>query len=375
MGNARRKQRTVATPAKVPRRAPSLASKLRYSNNSFGFLRLFFASVVVFSHSFNIGGFGKEPAEWLSGDQVTLGVLAVYGFFIVSGYLITLSSLSKPSVLQFLWHRALRILPGYWLCLFITAFCFAPLLYGLETGGMPSIAALWNPRPSPVDYVFSNLFLQFNVAHISNLLATAKFPWGINGSLWTLQYEAVCYLVVAALATFGVHRRSPGVVVGLMLAVWLYCVVDVTWSEVPNFVFRGSWLLKLGVFFLVGSCVALYAEKIPSSPVLLGMSVLLLGVSFTNDTFIFVGPFAFAYLVFYAAAHLNLSSVGRKRDLSYGIYLYAFPIQQSLAAAGLDRFGLIVFAAVSLALSAGLALLSYWLVEAPALRLKSIDFI
>jgi peptidoglycan/LPS O-acetylase OafA/YrhL len=348
----------------------SLAPLLRFRKNSFGFLRLFFASVVVFSHSFPIGGFGKETLEWLSGNQVTLGVLAVYGFFLVSGYLITQSALSTTSVVHFLWNRALRILPGYWFCLVVTAFVLAPFMYWLQSHSSNPLEALWAGRPNPFDYIFWNSALVLVVGNISNVLEEARVPRAINGSLWTLQYEALCYLAVGGLSFLGVFRRWPRAIVGLTVVVWLWCVIDVTVSDVENFVFRGSWSLRLGVHFAVGACVALYENKIPNSYALLGISVVALVVSCTNDTFIFVSPFAFGYVVFFAAANLGLPQVGLKRDLSYGIYLYAFPLQQLLSLTGVERFGLFPFAVASLALSAAFALLSYSVVEAPALKWK-----
>src|SRR5271165_7335160 len=93
-----------------------------YKNNSIGFLRFLFAGAVIWSHSFGLGGFGIDPVQRYSGGTETAGTLAVAGFFFLSGFLITRSYGTSGSIVAFMWHRFLRIFPGFWVCLAICAF-------------------------------------------------------------------------------------------------------------------------------------------------------------------------------------------------------------------------------------------------------------
>src|SRR4051794_17516783 len=95
-------------------------------SNAFGFLRLALAVLVIFSHSFPVGGFGTDALEVFTKGRHTIGLAAVGMFFVLSGFLITRSAASGVSVLRFLWHRFLRIFPGYWVCLIVCGFIFAP---------------------------------------------------------------------------------------------------------------------------------------------------------------------------------------------------------------------------------------------------------
>jgi peptidoglycan/LPS O-acetylase OafA/YrhL len=81
-------------------------------DNSFTFLRLFFALAVVFGHSYVLGGFGAEPLTLLTGGVISGREIAVQGFFVLSGFLIAKSLAENPSLWRFACHRAFRILPA-----------------------------------------------------------------------------------------------------------------------------------------------------------------------------------------------------------------------------------------------------------------------
>lgn len=103
------------TTASGPERA-TIGSSFDPRRNSLNFLRLVLAVTVVISHASALGGFA---GEWIF-QRVAVGTLAVYGFFGISGYLIASSALHN-SLGRYLWQRFLRIMPGYWVCLVVTA--------------------------------------------------------------------------------------------------------------------------------------------------------------------------------------------------------------------------------------------------------------
>lgn len=106
----------------------SIADALAGHRNSLGVIRLVLASAVIFAHAYPLGGFGAGPWLTYTNNQVSLGSLAVLGFFAISGYLITKSGLNAD-VLQYLWRRVLRIFPAFWVVLLIGAFVVGPLVW------------------------------------------------------------------------------------------------------------------------------------------------------------------------------------------------------------------------------------------------------
>lgn len=187
-----------------------LSEEFSGRSNSFGFVRWTLATLVIVGHSYPLGGFGgaTDPLYDWTGTQESFGGLAVAGFFIISGFLITRSWRTHPTVARFLWHRFLRIFPAFWVCMLLTAFAFAPLAWWLQQGGLNGY--LSQPGPTPAGYVLNNLWLVMNQYVIGDLLTDTPYgsvAGGIwNGSLWTLSYEFACYLVVAVLEVPPVAR-------------------------------------------------------------------------------------------------------------------------------------------------------------------------
>src|SRR3954451_5058370 len=95
----------------------TFASAFNPDRNAIAFFRMVLAILVIASHSFALGGFGPDPFGRITEGQHNLGAIAVSLFFLLSGFLITRSVLRSRSVGRFLWHRFLRVFPGYWVCL------------------------------------------------------------------------------------------------------------------------------------------------------------------------------------------------------------------------------------------------------------------
>jgi len=93
--------------------------------NGLNAARHLFASVVVYSHAFEVGGYGLDPLKKLTG--LTTGDLGVAYFFSVSGFLIARSWIRKPKWNVYLWRRFLRIFSAFWVCLAISALILYPL--------------------------------------------------------------------------------------------------------------------------------------------------------------------------------------------------------------------------------------------------------
>ena len=282
-------------------------------------LRFFLAAAVVVFHAWPLGGFGLDPVQVLTGGQARNGgSIAIMAFFGLSGYLL-LQSRQRSSPVAFAWRRALRIFPGYWISIIATAFIVGPWY----------LAFAWFPGPG--------------------------VGASVNASLWTLFPEIICYAVLALVPTRALVVVVPGLIAGLAL---------VSMSILPMG-FAGE-LVGMFLAFGIGSLVALMGLR-PST--LRAAALLLVLVAATAlDRWMVAMPLVVAYLAIWAGLRLPLHWT---RDLSYGTYIYAFPIGLAVAAAGGAKAGILPFILATLALTIPVALASWMLVEMPALAFKN----
>lgn len=353
--------------------------------NSLNFLRLVLAVCVVFSHSLTIGLFGSEDIL----GKTTLGTMAVYGFFSISGFLIA-GSATHNHVGRYLWQRFLRIFPAFWVCLIVTGFFFGAIVWYHAN---PALAhrcgySCYVREPGgPVGYVLHGLWLRVHQATIAHTLPLGYFRPVWNGSLWTLYFEFLCYLMLAALSLIGLLRHRLAVAL-LAAAVWL---TEITITAVPSlnrqFTTAHNWdlmnMLTFVPIFLAGSLLFLYRDKIPDSGWLaLGCSILaLLGLvlpvgnntEFTLTSMNLMAVFL-AYPLLWLGIHLPLHMVGARNDYSYGVYVYAYPVQQVLVVWGVNRWGYWPYTLLAVVAIVPFAVASWWVVEKHALRLKTITW-
>ncbi|WP_407341760.1 acyltransferase family protein [Pengzhenrongella phosphoraccumulans] len=355
----------------------TIGSALRGKNNSFGFLRLLFASLVLFDHAFPLGGFGGDPTYTWTHGQDSAGGIAVAGFFVISGYLITKSAIRTQAV-TFLWHRFLRIFPGLWACLAVGALIVGPIAWASEQ--RPVLDYWTSSAGGPVQYVLSNALLTVNQWGIHDVFIGT--PYGIsstisvfNGSLWTLAYEWHCYLVVGALALLGVMRRARPIIVLTWLGLWVLTVLQV---EAPDMAARfGPWFddlfnVRFTMIFMTGAVLAVYSKRIPLNDCFGVLSGCIWILSLVMAGYTVVGYPAMAYFVIWLAARLGplFRRVGAVNDYSYGIYIYGFLVQQIVASADVQKYGFVVFLVVSWVGSLLFAMLSWHFVEKIWLRAK-----
>jgi peptidoglycan/LPS O-acetylase OafA/YrhL len=368
---------------------PSLADRYSGRANGIGFLRLALAFTVLFGHSWPLALGRRNLLSAQTYGQTYLGLLAVYGFFVLSGFLITGSAL-RVSPPRYLWHRALRILPAFWVCLIVTAFVIAPAVALYERG---DLSGFWHDPRGPFSYLRANWLLGMRQYSISGLLSDVPFgrraePGGaFDGSLWSLEYEMLCYLLVAALAASAVLVRAPRAMVLLTLGLFWIIVEDFIRAAgvhtrpakhgilgpYPGIgVLDKQLVIYLTFLFLLGAVAKLYAHRLPMHGGLAALAAVIMAGSLRLGGFHVVGLPALAYLLLYAAVSLPrwLQPIGRRHDYSYGVYIYAFPVQQVAALTVGLRYGLAGNLALSVLGTMVLAVLSWHLVERPALSLK-----
>jgi peptidoglycan/LPS O-acetylase OafA/YrhL len=335
-------------------RGHTLADRFDPGSNSLNAIRLLLAGLVVVQHSWALG-LGRPAPEPFGLD---LGATAVAGFFTISGYLISGSRLSTAA-LPFAWKRFLRIYPGYWVAIGVTAFGLAPIGARLG-GGSYSIN-------SAAHFALANV-TSWRVPSIGTTLTTVPYPQVWNGSLWTIFFEILCYIGIGVLYAVPAAKQRPEITLTLFIAASIATILvpHVTQSARPETV------AQLGAFALAGATLRMYRGRIPMRPWIASAAVVVFLALSWVGAFHTLAPLPFAYLLLWLGARLPLQSIGRRNDYSYGLYIYAFPVQQILAVMDVGRFGAFAFLVASALAVSPLAVASWWLIEKPAMTMRTV---
>ncbi len=330
--------------------------------NNFGFVRLAAAVLVIIGHSYVLTG--NVSPTWFHTD---VSSFAIRIFFVISGYLICESWNRDPVLWRFLVKRLLRIAPGLIVVVAIAALVLGPIVTSLSLAQYladPSFASyFWNIALAPI-FQLPGVFLHTGVSA------------AVNGSLWSLPVEFAMYLLVPL---YGNRNRALCRTVLFPLALgaailgglWFTVVAPAQmtpvlyWTSLPA-------LFRTGPYFLMGAAFSIWRlERFLSLPVAAVMAGAL-AFNFHSTPLFEAELFLltpFMVLAFALTPQSWLSRVGRRVDVSYGVYLYAFPIQQLL----ISEFGILkplAIVAWTTLLSIACGWLSWHCVEHPALRLK-----
>jgi peptidoglycan/LPS O-acetylase OafA/YrhL len=331
----------------------TISDRFSQRKNSLNFLRLFFAATVIVTHAWQTAGYGLGPA--IAGKPV--GYWAVMGFFAISGYLITKSRL-KYDFKVFLVHRVLRIYPAYLVCLLAITFAFAPLSTEWGPG-----AEHWR---SAATFIGKNLFLKSYQEGISSTLIhtpSGSPAWDI--SLWTLFYEFSCYIAIGILLAAAAKYHRP-----LVIAAFLVTAAVASFNRVPYAGVAGSAIERfvwLAPFFFAGSLMALYGKRIPLNGYLGAVLLVLVPIGAELNLAPALSALPAAYLVLLLGVILPLSRIGGVNDISYGTYIYAFPVQQIMNELGANHLPIGVSLALAVAVTMPIAAASWFFVEKPIL--------
>ena len=337
----------------------SIASYAAEPENNYLLLRFVAALLVIYGHSYAITKLpGHEDLVQRLLRFTYAGGVGVDVFFVISGFLVTASYLNRRSWSEFMKARCLRIFPGLIVCVLAIAFLLGPFVTTL----------------SPAEYLFgSQLYtdlLHSLTLHLHLPGVFEQLPQQtVNGSLWTLPPEFVLYVLVGVAGVSGV-LFSPRIY--LPLIVCLGALGIVLTGRVHFFEERELYL-RLFVLFGAGSLVRVFAGRIPLSTWLLVAAAVPVALLYRTELF----PDAFSvwlvYAVFWLAYVPNLRGFNRTGDYSYGLYIYAFPIEQTLRQSFPAILPLELFAVASV-LTLGCAMLSWHFIEQPALKLKNVRF-
>jgi peptidoglycan/LPS O-acetylase OafA/YrhL len=336
--------------------------------NNFDFLRFNFALFVVISHSYPLSG-NDLTNQWffkLTNNQIELSSLGLNGFFILSGYLIFQSLERSKNIIDFYWKRILRLFPGLLVVLILTVL-LAPFVYE------SSIPYLKNREV--LTYIPRNLSLFKLQYNIEGIFKNNPYHSAINGSLWTICYEFAFYVLLSALLIIINNRR---LVSALLVAFFLimcggFIFFDTQLNQISKFGMSGYHFINLGTFFIGGSLLAsLKIENFKYRNLLLILaSVFLITVLYLNLYHLFKHVLLTTLILLIGLKPLKyISSFGKMGDPSYGIYIYGFPIQQTLMY--FFNLNLIALLILSVLISIFFGYLSWHFIESKALCYKNL---
>ena len=350
--------------------SPMLSRSASGRDNNFNLIRFLAAALVLYSHAYPLTGTAGEPLEKLAG--FSLGHLAVDVFFAVSGFLVTGSLLGKQRLGDFLRARALRIFPALAVSSVLTAFVLGAVHTHLAAAAYYHAAGTWSFAasnatcwPWPVVYGLPGVF-----EHL-------PYPGAVNGSLWSLPFELDMYaaLGIAGLLAYAGPRLLPDRVLrALIVAGAVAALLAYTGNEVFEYAngFTSRQGIRLTALFATGATFYVLRERIPLSRAWFAASLAALATALVvgRGAMVLYAP-ALEYAVLWLACVPSgfVRRYNALGDYSYGFYLWAFPVQQSVMAwrPGTSRLALVALAGPP---TLALAVVSWHLLESPMMRLK-----
>ncbi|MCX7086643.1 MAG: acyltransferase [Methylococcales bacterium] len=327
-------------------------------NNNLNALRMIAASLVLYGHSFVFLGL---PAP-LFLSWAPLGSLGVFIFFTISGYLITQSWQNDPHLGRFFIRRALRIVPGLIVCILLSIFVLCPIFTTLTLNDYFKSDFTWGYLHNIALYI---------TYYLPGVFAENRVPNAVNGSLWSLPIEFLMYIIVAII---GFLRGNKWVF--LMLTI-TFVFTTYFWAQRTEqmLIMYASDLRQAficGTYFWVGATFYLFNIKrfFSLSTALLACIGLLCLERWVPTLSIMTWLLLpITVLAFGLDKNQLLSRLTNSGDYSYGIYIYAFPIQQAVVYL-YPNLPFEIYLPICFTLAFVCAILSWHLIERPALALK-----
>ncbi len=295
-----------------------LSDHLSNRRNNFTLIRFLLAVMVLYGHSFALAAKSKPGllTENIYGTNEYIGGFAVSCFFFISGLFITQSFLRKGDFHDYLWARVQRIYPAAWVCALFCVLVIGPCFTNLRLVD-------YLTHEGTFKYLAGQTFLWKVEWRLPGVFDTHRNK-AVNGSLWTLAVELRCYLMVGLIGVLGgLRKRSVAnltllalLVLGLFSPKSFPFLLDIPNARQPV------------AYFLAGSLCLLNARHIPLHP--LGLLFLLTGcfAVYGHAPYDILFPITTCYALLFVAYRLPFSRLNDIGDLSYGMYIYAFPCQQ-----------------------------------------------
>ena len=355
---------SVSAPNTVEAARCQLAATPRQAHrqNNFDFLRLIGAVLVIYGHAYPLTG---SVSPGFAGNGIaTVGVKI---FFVISGYLVALSWLRDGNLARFFFRRCLRIFPALVAVVLLTVVVLGPVLTT-----QPLSAYFNNPL---VTFYLRNIALYINYS-LPGVFEHNVYPNAVNGSLWSLPAEFFMYLLTPILLARVVNFHKFTFVLITAMFVVLSLLLTHAMPRSSQLVIYAtdvwSWL-QVAPYFVIGAAVALYRLERLMNIYVAFIGLLALAVFDTNATVkeaMLMMVLPYACLSFGLGYAPIFEKITRGNDLSYGVFLAGFPVEQIISATLGPQIGPWSECAIALLICLGLAYLSWNLVERPILAWK-----
>lgn len=312
-----------------------LSDIARGKDNNFNLIRISAAMAVLITHSFAIVSGSGNHEPFRSSLGMTIGDIAVDIFFIASGFLVSASLIKRGNIVEFFVSRILRIFPALWVMLILTIFIVGPCFTNFSFKDYFSSPDTWSYLIKCGTLVSG---VQFN---LPGVFEGNAYPTAVNGSLWSMPFEIRMYLglvtlwwiVMAITRRLGFTRDNQELAFkATIISVFICAALLLIYKH-----HHGSTgkLAKLLFMFSCGSVFFVLRNRINLNHWLLTISLVALFAALLNQSsFFYVYCSVVAYILFFIAyipsgTIRNYNLLG---DYSYGLYIYAFPVQQSISA-------------------------------------------
>ena len=329
---------------------------LHPKNNNITLIRLVLASMVIMHHTYAINPVSPhvDLTQWIAPSDSS-GSFAVKVFFFLSGLLVVNSLMHRQNTVHYWSHRVFRIFPGLLFVLLVSAFVIGPLFTDYDLHRYFSDKETYK-------YVFKNLLLNTRYSlpgtFLHNPMANA-----VNGSLWSLAWEFKCYIItyLVYLLSFKKYFRWIGTICFLLIAVQIAC-----WNNLLCYDLH--WDPYYPFYYFLGGIVALHADYISLTmkSLLVVFCLAVIGYFLGNpyNTILIMSFYSF-FLLWVATTPLLLK-FKLTHDVSYGVYLWGFVVQQSLHTV-FPNWGSYLHLFVALVISILMGAISWFLIEKPSM--------
>lgn len=335
----------------------SISNILLPDKNNITLTRLILACMVIVGHTYVLNPVGSH-IDIISAVEPfdDFGSFAVKIFFFLSGLLVVNSLQNRKNSFHYWSHRFLRIFPALIIILVISAFIIGPIFTKLN------IHSYFNDKAT-YRYVYKNIIL-ITKYNLPGVFENNKYANAVNGSLWSLSWEFKCYIItyLIYLISFKKYFKWVGTILFSILAIQViyfryFLSYDLTWN--PHYPF----------YYCLGAIIALHADKIKLDFRILGLmfALMVLGyfIGFPYNTVFFISFFCL-FLLWLSTTKLSLK-FKLENDISYGVYLWGFIVQQCINACFPD-LGFFTYMLVALSLSIVMGAISWFLIEKPSMK-------
>ena len=241
----------------LPVMANTIAALLEGRDNNFNLIRFLAASAVIVDHCFALVAPEQAAKAFFDVGSLEIGRLAVDVFFIVSGFLVTRSVMTRPTVLDYAVARFLRLIPGLFVACIAIAFVLGPIVSLVSLHDYFTDARPWLFVPLTASLITHTHTLPgvFDNVPVSGV---------VDAPLWTLRFEMGCYVFLAVFALAGAlaTRLRAGVTLALLFAGYLFVTFATDWREIGAINSAARFIFG---FFLGGTLMSLPTRSGSSS--------------------------------------------------------------------------------------------------------------